>query len=94
MAYGLFAAAGVVLLGVAPVLLSAALYRSGGHRALAFGGVIAGILGVVAGFLQLTAEVDTFAIYLAASLAVTAWSLAVGVMLWAGAARIESVPLD
>ena len=95
LAYGLFAAAGVVLLGVAPVLLSVALYRSGGHRALAFGGVVAGVLGAIAGFVQLTAEANTFVIYLAASLAVTVWSLAVGVMLWRlGAASVQSRPLD
>jgi hypothetical protein len=87
LSYALYAAAGVVLLGIAPVVLGWALWQDGRSRALAAGGVVAGVLGIVAGLVQLTAEVDTFVLYLCASLAVTVWSLAVGALLW----RIDAV---
>ena len=83
LSYALFGAAALVLLGAVPVLLGTALW-SDQRRGVGALGVAAGVAGVIAGIVQLTAEMNTSTLYLAASLAVTAWSLAVGVMLWRG----------
>ena len=79
LAYALFAAAAVTLLGAVPLATGAALLRR--IPALGVAGLVAGALGVVTGFVQLVAEVDTFALYLVTSVCVTLWAMAAGVWL-------------
>jgi predicted ferric reductase len=81
LSYALFGAAAVVLLGVVPIILGEGLWMTE-RRAVGALGVGAGVAGVVAGIVQLTAEMDTSLLYLVASLAVTVWTLALGVALW------------
>ena len=88
LSYALFGAAAVVLLGAVPIVFGTALWAKH-QRGLGALGVGAGAAGVVAGIVQLTAELDTSVLYLVASLAVTAWSLAVGVALWRGHSEVR-----
>jgi hypothetical protein len=82
LAYALFAAASVTLLGTVPLATGAALLRR--VPALGITGLIAGALGVVTGLVQLVAEVDTFALYLVTSVCVTLWAMAAGAWLVRG----------
>ena len=77
LSYALFAGAAVVLLGLVPILLGAALRRD--HPVLGLTGLAAGGLAAVVGLAELVVrDVDTSLLYLAGSLAVTLWCLAVG----------------
>jgi hypothetical protein len=83
LAYAVYGVAFVVLLGVMPLAVGAALASSGSQRRwLVVLSVVAGVFGLLAGFVQITVETDTALLSVVASTVVLVWTLAIGVVMW------------
>ena len=82
IAYAIFGVALLVLVGLVPILIAVLMLRTDRPlRALAAGGVVVGALGVVAGLVQLTAELDTSLIATAGPAAVLLWIIITGAVM-------------